>query len=51
MRQLAITQRAFAKPEAVHLTPFHSANAKGVDFSVLVNNLLRKDIELIEMTR
>ena len=27
------------------------ANAKGVDFSTLVNNLLRKDIELIEMAR
>lgn len=27
------------------------ANAKGVEFSVLVNDLLRKDIELIEMTR
>lgn len=27
------------------------ANAKGVDFSVLVNDLLRKDIEQIEMTR
>jgi hypothetical protein len=27
------------------------ANAKGVDFSVLVNDLLRKDIELIEMAR
>ena len=27
------------------------ANAKGVDFSVLVNDLLKKDIELIEMTR
>jgi hypothetical protein len=27
------------------------ANAKGVDFSELVNELLRKDIELIEMTR
>lgn len=25
------------------------ANAKGVDFSTLVNDLLRKDIELIEM--
>ena len=27
------------------------ANAKGMDFSTLVNNLLRKDIELIEMAR
>jgi hypothetical protein len=27
------------------------ANAKGVDFSALVNDLLKKDIELIEMTR
>ncbi|MCL1824801.1 MAG: hypothetical protein FWG26_02485 [Betaproteobacteria bacterium] len=27
------------------------ANAKGVDFSTLVNDLLRKDIELIEMTQ
>jgi len=27
------------------------ADAKGVDFSVLVNDLLRKDIELIEMAR
>ncbi len=27
------------------------ANAKGVDLSVLVNDLLRKDIELIEMAR
>ncbi len=27
------------------------ANAKGVDFSALVNALLRKDIELIEMAK
>ena len=27
------------------------ANAKGVDFSVLINDLLKKDIELIEMVR
>ena len=27
------------------------ANAKGVDFSVLVNDMLKKDIELIEMAR
>ena len=27
------------------------ANAKGVDFSTLVNNMLRKDIELIEMAK
>lgn len=27
------------------------ANAKGIDFSVLVNDLLRKDIELIEMAQ
>jgi hypothetical protein len=27
------------------------AEAKGVDLSALVNDLLRKDIELIEMTR
>ena len=27
------------------------ANAKGMDFSTLVNDLLRKDIELIEMAR
>jgi len=27
------------------------ANAKGVDFSALVNDLLRKDIELIEMAQ
>jgi hypothetical protein len=27
------------------------ANAKGVDLSVLVNDLLRKDIELIQMAR
>lgn len=27
------------------------ANAKGVELSVLVNDLLRKDIELIEMAR
>lgn len=27
------------------------ANAKGIDFSALVNDLLKKDIELIEMTR
>ena len=27
------------------------ANAKGVDFSVLINDLLKKDIELIEMAR
>lgn len=27
------------------------ANAKGVDFSALVNALLRKDIELIEMAQ
>ncbi len=27
------------------------ANAKGVDLSALVNDLLRKDLELIEMAR
>jgi hypothetical protein len=27
------------------------ADAKGVDFSALVNDLLKKDIELIEMAR
>lgn len=27
------------------------ANAKGVDFSTLVNAMLRKDIELIEMAK
>jgi len=27
------------------------ANAKGVDLSALVNDLLRKDIELIEISR
>jgi hypothetical protein len=27
------------------------ASAKGVDFSVLINELLKKDIELIEMAR
>ena len=27
------------------------ANAKGVDFSTLVNNMLRKDIELIEIAK
>ncbi|MBV5299545.1 MAG: hypothetical protein JZU64_15825, partial [Rhodoferax sp.] len=27
------------------------ASAKGVDFSALVNDLLKKDIELIEMGR
>lgn len=27
------------------------ANAKGIDFSSLVNDLLRKDIELIEMVK
>ena len=27
------------------------ANAKGVDFSVLVNDMLKKDIDLIEMAR
>ena len=27
------------------------ASAKGVDFSALVNDLLKKDIELIEMAR
>lgn len=32
-----------------HLTAL--ANAKGIEFSVLVNDLLRKDIELIEMAR
>jgi hypothetical protein len=27
------------------------ASAKGVDFSVLINDLLKKDIELIEIGR
>ena len=27
------------------------ASAKGVDFSTLINDLLKKDIELIEMAR
>ncbi len=29
----------------------HLASAKGVDFSTLVNAMLRKDIELIEMAK
>ena len=37
--------------EQVQIRLAELANAKGVDFSTLVNDLLRKDIELIEMAR
>ncbi len=35
----------------VQSCPTRLANAKGVDFSALVNALLRKDIELIEKAK
>lgn len=35
----------------VHARLSRLANDKGVDFSTLVNNMLRKDIELIEMAK
>lgn len=52
----------FYRPDAQLLLPIHLeasvqntlvelANAKGVDLSVLVNDLLKKDIELIQLTR
>jgi len=37
--------------EQIQIRLAELANAKGVDFSTLVNDLLRKDIELIEMAR
>ena len=39
------------REQKVQATRAALASAKGVDFSVLVNDLLRKDIELIEMAR
>ena len=37
--------------EQVQIQLAELANAKGMDFSTLVNDLLRKDLELIEMAR
>jgi hypothetical protein len=37
--------------QKVQATLAAMASAKGVDFSALINDLLKKDIELIEMTR
>lgn len=37
--------------EQVQIRLAELANAKGVDFSTLVNDLLRKDLELIEVAR
>ena len=37
--------------EQVQIRLAELANAKGVDFSTLVNDLLRKDIELIKVAR
>jgi hypothetical protein len=37
--------------EQVQIRLAELANAKGVDFSTLVNDLLRKDIELIDVAR
>ena len=37
--------------DQVQTRPTALANAKGVDLSALVNDLLKKDIELIEMRR
>lgn len=52
----------FYRPEAVFRLPIYldeqvqsyltaKADAKGVDLAELVNDMLKKDIELIEMTR
>ena len=37
--------------QKVQTTVAALASAKGVDFSALINDLLKKDIELIEMAR
>ena len=37
--------------QKVQTTLAELASAKGVDFSALINDLLKKDIELIEMAR
>ncbi len=37
--------------QQVQATLIALASAKGVDFSALINDLLKKDIELIEMAR
>lgn len=56
------TRGKFYQPEAVFRLPVYldekvqdylaaKADAKGIDLADLVNDMLRKDIELIEMTR
>jgi hypothetical protein len=56
------TRGKFYRPGAQLLLPIHLeanvqntlaalANAKGVDLSAFVNDLLKKDIELIQMSR
>jgi hypothetical protein len=56
------TRGKFYRPNAQLQLPIHLeanvqntlaalANAKGVDLSVFVNELLKKDIELIQMSR
>ncbi len=56
------TRGKFFRPDAQLQLPIHLdaqvqntlaslANAKGVDLSVFVNDLLKKDIELIQMAR
>jgi hypothetical protein len=56
------TRGRFYRPGAQVQLPIHLdakvqdtlvaiANAKGIDLSVLVNDLLKKDIELIQMAR
>lgn len=56
------TRGKFYRPSAQLQLPIHLeasvqntlaaiANAKGVDLSVFVNDLLKKDIELIQMAR
>jgi hypothetical protein len=56
------TRGKFYRPNAKLQLPIHLeanvqntlaalANAKGVDLSVFVNDLLKKDIELIQMSR
>jgi hypothetical protein len=53
------TRGKFYRPDATLNLPVYLdaevqsrlANAKGIDFSALVNAMLRKDIELIEMAQ
>lgn len=50
-RKNAQLQQPIHLETSVQNTLVALANAKGVDFSTFVNELLKKDIELIQMSR